>query len=237
MGQRVWAKMSPACREARRQAALPSWCTRRPRGELQLQALLGCEHLGVTIRDVSPLVAEHTVLRSFVDDFESRHGRDAQVRIVTRWAWKASTGSEIPYIEFATLAAIYSKIGAAKAPVRVTRDEIRRRAHGFKSGIVFMLEMRNRESWISKRQIRSAIERLRDRKCFARMTYARRETYYSHRMTGSQLAEGIFARKVQRQAARHACMQANDALTKRIEAERRRLATPDASKGATGPAT
>ena len=141
------------------------------------------------------------------------------------------------YRELAVLAAIYSKIGAAKGPVRITREEIWRRALGFKSKRVFLVEMRDRQAWITERQVRSIIERLHDRKFFARVTYARRQTYYSHRLTAIQLADAVFAQKLQPELARQARIRANDALTKRIQAERRRLASQEAGDHAADGAT
>jgi len=225
MGRRLWAKFSADVRHAhRRMTPLPTWCKQRPRNDVELQALLGANSLQVVPVDLSLTVAQHAALCAFVADFEQRHGRDAQVRIVTNWLWNAVSGREMPYVEMATLAAIYSKIGATKRPVRITRDEIWRRALGFKSRRVFTFETRDREPLIRPRQIRSAIERLHDRGCFARVTYARRETYYSHRMTAKQLSDGVFVRKVQREAARQEHRHANDALTQRVETERRRVA-------------
>jgi hypothetical protein len=164
-------------------------------------------------------------LLSFVmirDAFERKHGADAQVRLATKLVF---------------LAGIYSKIGAAKGPVRITREEIWRRALGFKSTRVFSVEMRRCQVCITSRQARSIIDRLQDRGFFARITYARRQTYYSHRLTADQLADAIVTRKLQRERARQARIRANDALTKRVQTDRRRLAAPFAADGATQAAT
>jgi hypothetical protein len=79
------------------------------------------------------------------------------------------------YPELAVLAAIYSKIGASRRPVRILREEILKRAHGFKSDCVFRAEMNGRDPFVTPHQVRSIIERLQARKFFARVTYARRQ--------------------------------------------------------------
>ena len=90
------------------------------------------------------------------------HGRDAQVRIRTDWLFEARHGRGLSYLEFAVLVAIYSKIGRKKGPVRITRDEIWRRAHGYKSKIVFDQMVQNGPFRFTKWQVRAAIEGLHD---------------------------------------------------------------------------
>jgi hypothetical protein len=184
------------------------------------------------------MVAGHYTLERFIKDFERRHGPDARVRIVTSWVFEARDRKGISYAELAVLAAIYSKIGAAKGPVRITRDEIWRRALGCKSERVFRAEMHDRKASITQRHVRSIIDRLHaPRKFFARVTYARRQSYYSHRLTVDQLSECVFNRKMQPALARQARIRANYTLTQRIQAERRRLAAPGAVDGAANAAT
>jgi hypothetical protein len=201
------------------------------------QTVAGAQQLRIIIGNVGGIVASHERLAHFLGEFERKHGPDAQVRLATDLVFEARDGKGISYWELAVLAAVYSKIGAAKGPVRITREEIWRRALGFKSKGVFSVEMRRRKACITSRQARSTIERLHDRGFFARLTYARRQTYYSHRLTPDQLADAIVTMKLRRQRARQARMGANDALTKRVQAERHGLAAPDAADGATEAAT
>src|SRR5262249_25674082 len=139
----------------------------------------------------------------------------------------------MPYPDLAVVAAIYSKIGASEHPVRISREEIWWRAHGFKSDRVFGIEMKGRKPLLTQRQVRSIIERLHERNFFAGVTYGRRQTYYSHRMSSSELADAIYNSKIQRSLARQARRRADADLTKRIQAARRRLAGPNATDGAT----
>jgi hypothetical protein len=201
------------------------------------QAVAGAQLLEVNIRNIRGVVASHERLAHFVREFERKHGADVQIRLATKFVFEARDNKGVSYQELAVLAGIYGKIGAGKGPVRITREEIWRRALGFKSKRVFSLEMIDRQVWITSRQVRSIIERLHSRRFFARLTYARRHTYYSHRLTANQLADAVFAQKLQPELARRARILANDALTKRIQAARQSIAAPDAAEGAADAAT
>ena len=173
------------------------------------------------------MLADHARLSRFVKEFEEKHGTDARVRIRADWVFEVRDNKGMSFQELAVLVAIYSKIGAARRPVRISRDDIWRRAHGFKSDRVFRAEMDGRrDPFVTRRQVRSIIERLHARKFFARVTYARRQTYYSHRMSAKQLNEAIFQLKTRADLARRASRVANAVLTHRIQAECRRLAAP-----------
>jgi hypothetical protein len=228
VGKRQWQRFRQIEKDLRREhppSEIYCVCEIDLTNDAHQQAVAGAQHLKITIRDVSGVVADHEHLAHFIREFERKHGADAQVRLATNFVFEARDNKGMSYRELAVLAAIYSKIGAAKGPVRITREEIWRRALGFKSKRVFSVEMGDRQAWITQRQVRSIIERLHDRKFFARVTYARRQTYYSHRLTANQLADAVFAQKLRPQLARQARIRANDALTKRIQAERHRLAS------------
>src|SRR5215471_5020662 len=122
---------------------------------------------------------EYGPLAEFAKEWEKRHGPDAQVRILGKWVVEAMYHL-FSYDELAVLAAIYSKIGSKKGPVRITRDEIWRRSLGYKSERVFREETGGGSSVCrTARQVRSIIERLAERKFFAQITFGRRQTYYS----------------------------------------------------------
>jgi hypothetical protein len=237
VGKKWWEKFSANERQDRRSVLpAPEVCLGSVDLEKdeQLQAVAGCECLHLCARNVTGMLAEHARLSQFIKEFERRHGTDAQVRIRTDWLFEVRDNKGMSYPELAVLAAIYSKIGAARGPVRILRDEIRIRAHGFKSHRVFGAEMnRGREPFLTPRQVRSIIERLHARKFFARVTYARCQTYYSHRLSTRELADHIFTAKIQPSLARQARICADANLTKRIQAERRKLAGSTATKKAT----
>jgi hypothetical protein len=237
VGKERWQKFSENEREARRSVLPdPAVCSGSVDLEKdeQLQAVAGCEYLALWARNVTGMLAKHARVSHFIKEFERRHGTDARVRIRTDWVFEVRNNEGMSYQELAVLAAIYSKIGASRQPVRITRDEIRKRAHGFKSDCVFRAEMnRRRKPFVTPSQVRSVIERLHARKFFSRLTYARRQTYYSNRLSTTELADHIFTAKTQRSRARQARISANADLTTRIQAERRKLAGSVATKMAT----
>jgi hypothetical protein len=235
VGIERWQKFSASEREARRlDFPSPEVCS----GSLdlekdeQLQAIAGCEYLHVCAGNVKGMLACHAQLSSFVKEFEARHGTDARVRIRTDWLFEVRDNKGMSYPELAVVAAIYSKIGASRRPVRITQDEIRKRAHGFKSDRVFRGEI-HRKPELTSRQVRSIVERLHARNFFGRMTYGRRQTYYSNRLSSKELADHIFRAKTQRSFARQARICADADLTKRIQAARAKLATSSATDNAT----
>jgi hypothetical protein len=230
-GKRLWNKhvqYRELCRERP-----PDWCRSTLKKDAHVQAVLGCESLKVSCLGLETMITQHSAFARFVKDWEQRHGTDAKVRIATHFVFEARDHKGISYVELAVLCAIFSKIGANKAPVRITRDEIWRRALGYKSEPVFRVEAGNHAFKLTKRLVRSTIDRLHNRKFFARITFARRETYYSHRISSKALADRIFATKIQRSLARQARLHADADLTKRIQAERRKLAGLSATEGAT----
>jgi len=176
---------------------------------------------------------EYGPLAEFAKEWEKRHGPDAQVRILGKWVLEAKY-ELFSYDELAVLAAIYSKIGSKKGPVRITLDEIWWRSLGYKSERVFREETGESCVCRTRRQVRSIIERLHERNFFARITFARRETYYSNRLSLRELAEQVRAAKLYRARARQARIAANAKLTSQVQAERRKLAGGDAAGGATG---
>jgi hypothetical protein len=128
----------------------------------------------------------------------------------------------------------WQKFSENERGARILQDEIWKRAHGFKSDRVFRAEMnRRRRPFLTPRQVRSIIERLHGRHFFARVTFGRRQTYYSNRLSNKELADRIFTAKIQRSLARQERIRADADLTKRIQAARRKLAGSDATDGAT----
>lgn len=237
VGKKRWETFSADERQALR-SVLPSAsfcrCSIDPTSDEQLQALAGCEYLRVTVLNIRGILAGHARVSRFVKEFEDRHGTDALVRIRRDWLFEVRDNKGMSYPELAVLAAIYSKIGAARGPVRILRQEIWIRSHGFKSDRVFRAEMnRRRKPFLTPRQVRSIIERLHSRQFFARRTFGRRQTYYSNRLSNKELADRIFTAKIQRSLARHERIRADADLTTRVRAARRKLAGLAATDGAT----
>jgi hypothetical protein len=237
IGKKRWETFSADERQALR-SVLPSesvcQCSVDPTSDEQLQALVGCEYLQITTFNIKGMLARHARLSRFVKEFEEKHGIDARVRIRKDWLFEVRDNRGMSYHELAVVAAIYSKIGASERPVRITREEIWWRALGYKSQSVFRAEDDGGHVLgPTERQVRSIIERLQSRNFFARITFGRRQTYYSNRMSTKELADHIFTAKMQRSLARQARICADADLTKRIQAERRKLAASTATKAAT----
>jgi hypothetical protein len=227
-GKRRWHKASSEERRryrSARESPAKSESGINLRDDVHLQTTMGASHINVKIGSVTDMLERHQRLANFISSFEQQHRRDAQVRIVTNWVFEARDKRGISYIELAALIAIYSKIGAKKSALRITQDEIWRRAQGFKSHLVFQAAS-NFTAKFTKGQIRSAVARLHARKFFSRVTYARRQTFYSHRLTASQLADSIVKKKTLGFAAAKARKLADEAVTLRVRAELNRLAQP-----------
>jgi hypothetical protein len=231
MGKLLWPDYSADQREYLR-VHPPEWCTSSLENDEDLEALIGCEGLDLRQPHFDFIVEDHSALSQFTSEWEQRYGPDAKVRLPVDWVLEALYGRGILYDELAVVAGIYSKIGQKAGPVRITREEIWWRSLGYKSEYVFKEETGNYAFSRTARQVRSIIEELDERNFFARITFARRETYYSHRLSRKELAEQVFATKVYRAGARQARITANAKLTSQIQAERRKRAGGNASDGA-----
>jgi hypothetical protein len=227
VGKKQWQKL-----QAWQQRALRSTspdprryeCPIDRSNDAHLEVMAGAERLHLIIKDIEGTLAGHATLTEFIKEFEARYGTDGRVRIRTDWVLETRDGKGMSYQELAVLAAIYSKIGSRKGPVRISRDEIWKRAHGFKSDRVFSAEMNGQSPSKTRRQVRSIIERLYARKFFARVTFAQRHTYYSHRMSPKALEEGVFRLKTGHHVAKLQSRTANATLTRKVREERQRLA-------------
>jgi hypothetical protein len=235
VGKHMWAKLSDPQRDnLRLHPPPPLQMNEVFMRDARIQALLGAQRLNVTLGGVSATIEGYEILLSHVRNYEHKVGGDGLVRLVTTFVFDARDGQGLSYLELAVLAAIYSKIGAADGPIRISRAEIWRRAHGYKSKKAFSTICRH--PWLAERKTRSAIEALRERGFFAHATYGRRETYYSHRLSLDQLVAAIVERKTHKVRVRHKQIEANHELTNKIRDERHKLATrrnngapPDAS--------
>ena len=197
LGAKLWHQFSPAKQNSWRYNPPIRFCTSEIHlgKDEELQVIAGCEYLKIGCYDIKDILAEHAQVTRFIRDFECKHGTDARVRIRTDWLFEVLANTGMSYPEFAVIAAIYSKIGATKTPVRITHEEIWIRALGFKSYRVFRTQWDGRPLFLTQRQVRSIVKRLHARKFFARVTYRRRLTYYSNRMTSAALAEQVLKRK------------------------------------------
>jgi hypothetical protein len=137
--------------------------------------------------------------------------------------FEARDGGGITPGELAILAAVYSVVGNKETPVRITRKVIRRRSMGYKTAAVMTRELPrrgDRAKPLSDWQVRAHIENLSARKFFVRATYGRRFTYYSNRMTESELRDAIVKRLAFRAYHRASQRSADADLTRRVKQAR-----------------
>jgi hypothetical protein len=109
----------------------------------------------------------------FIHQWQGRYGTDASVRIATKLLWEAYNNTGLTYREFSILCALNSIIGKRRSvPRRITEPSIRVRAAGFKSWNVANCELARDESCkaqlLTPHQVRYTLERLHQRKFFAR---------------------------------------------------------------------
>jgi hypothetical protein len=173
----------------------------RRRSTPHVIALFGADALHVRLGSVHSTLSQHDGLLEFQHSFERQHGKDPLVRLKAKLVFEARDRTGVTSGELAILAAIFSVVGKKKYPVLITQDRIRRRALGYKTEAVFEAEFSQRQDGVmplTDWQLRSLIERLHTRKFFARATYGRRLTYYSHRMTDAQLRKAVVEMKTLR---------------------------------------
>jgi hypothetical protein len=203
-------------------------------------AVCGASVTNVTLSTVKRTLCEHAALSNFYGNFQQRHGDDAMVRLKTSLVFEARDGKGITPRELCVLAAIYSVIGRKQGPVLISQNRIRWRALGYKSKQVKVAELPRRKDDaqpLSNWQLRSLLDRLQARKFFARVTYGRRLSYYSHRMTETELRKAVIEMKTIRLSTKTLRRFDDTAMTDAIRNQRaflegKRPATLDASQAA-----
>lgn len=228
-GEKWWRRAT----EEQRRERLLYWSKSKPIADFysnqnrHLYAKRGAEITKVTISSIRGCLEQCDGLQSFCDGFIARHGGDPLVRLKTSFVFEARDGKGISARELPILAAIYSIIGNKQGPVLITQDRIRRRALGYKSAAVMQVELPKRKDAarpLTDWQLRSLLEKLTARKFFARSTYGRRLTYYSHRMTQSALRKAIVDRKTFMFENKFIRRQDDQAMTEAIQNHRAALA-------------
>ena len=151
---------------------------------MRLEAQLGFRLLGIggTVRR-----GDHTAVLKHCEEWIAKHGPDPLVRLRADICAKARNGS-MSVREFRTLVAIYSSIGR-NACRGITQPIIRMRAIGCKSAGVMNAENGSLPLIMTEKEARGTITRLHELGFFARVTPIRhgRKTFYSHRLTESEL--------------------------------------------------
>jgi hypothetical protein len=147
-------------------------------------------HVNVTSPEAT--VDRWKAAKRFIRIWENRFGRDASVRIATALLWEAHDNTGVSYREFSILCAINSIIGRRRLrPRRITEPSIRARAAGFKSWTIAKRELACDQSHaaqlLTSHQVRYTLERLHERRLFARARVGTKTVKYMIGVSDSDL--------------------------------------------------
>ena len=159
-----------------------------PDAEHHLQISWGAEAIGkARIHSYEETVVLLQRARSFVGDWEAKHGSHLYCRIrIDLFADARHDPSSLSPRDFLALCSLYALIGN-KQYKQVSLNRIHYAASGCKSKHVF--DQLGRQPTLTLKQVRSAIDKLFERNLFAAVTCQKRYKYYSHRLTLPKLRE------------------------------------------------
>lgn len=187
--------------------------------------------LNVTGGNVTWMLKNYRQVLEHKERFEKMHGRDVNVRCRTGLLFEVRERRGMTYREFAVLCAINSIIGNKTVPVRITLAAIAPRSLGFKSAKALLSDQKIRhfkpafkECALTLKQVRTTVEKLHELKWFARVTFGKRQTYYSNRMGQEELMKRVFASKTHAADFRAEKAKNDNDLTAAIKSHRERLA-------------
>jgi hypothetical protein len=163
-------------------------------GSWDLAASIGGEVCGIAIGSVYRSIKQHHELLKHIEEWTSRNGPEPLVRMSRGLCFRARDDEGLSVREFRVLAAIYSSIGASRFRA-VPEPVIRVRAIGCKCASLINAANGPMPSMLSVDKIRGTVTRLHELGFYARVTPLRygRKTFYSHRLTDSELRERLLA--------------------------------------------
>jgi hypothetical protein len=229
-GSKLWRKLPAQEREQRIEGFLACEVeTFDCEDSMHRVALYGAEVIGITFYNFRSALAQFNHLRAHIDSFHARHGRDALVRVKSKWLFDARENHGLTYREFSVLCAIYSAIGDKELAI-VTRERIRHCALGYRTAAIMRAELPRRVDAaqpLTERQLRDTITRLHRNKFFARCTVARRITYYSIRLDNEVLRKKVLERRTYPEFFRASQSAQDQTLTDAIKQKRRETANSE----------
>ena len=163
--------------------------------ETDCQILLAGKELSITIERIQVNINRFSEVSNFIQEYEYKYKKDAYCRIGKNLLFETRDG-KFEYKNFAVLCAIQSIIGKTKKHYRITKDRIRYRMHGYKSKNIAEQEMNGEQILLTDRQLGTIINFLYTKQFFSKFTYARRQTFYSTRLTNEELREEIKNMKI-----------------------------------------
>jgi hypothetical protein len=194
------------------------------RDETHAALVAGGNWIGIDYSEVLGATQSCRALDEFISTHEKSFGKCPLVRIKTSLLFEARDQKGLQYDELCILVAIFSVIGNKGFPVRITKDVIQARALGYKTPRIVAEAIRLRADGASpfkEARLRKLIEILHARKFFARATYARRITYYSHRMSHVELEKAIIEYKTRRRFFRQIRRERDEEMTRKIKEQRK----------------
>ncbi len=221
-GLKMLNRIPPEFRHQKAEEFVRSFSGYRKNKTEDVAFALGAQQLNINYgsnSNIADILERVRVLLDFKRRFEQVHKPDVEVRIATQLVFEVRDKKGMTYREFSVLAALYSRIGAKKYPVRVTRDCIQCRALGYKSPVIMATELPNRMDGakpLSLHQINYTLDALHERKFFARARANKRQTYYSHRMPQEQLEQALISSKTYSQQFHQKRRQRDSELIEKI---------------------
>ena len=186
--------------------------------------------IGLKGGSINRMLDRHAEFGEYLAAYERRNKEDALVRIKRDLLFEVLQGTGMKYREFAVLCAIHSVIGDKGKPVRITLETIQRRAFGYKSPAALKSDISGgffintpEANMLTIKQIRTTLDELHRRSCFARLTYGNRQTYYSTRMSEDELKKRIVAMKTRTFSFKAESARKNQDLTAEVKAERLKI--------------
>lgn len=191
-------------------------------------AVIGAQAIGVTIHSVETSVRHFEAVSKFIRMHKALHGEDPLVRVPKSLLFEVRDGGGMSYREFSVLCAVNSIIGAKKFPVAVRRDLVKVRAMGYKSAAVAKAIKGKRKDGIKEMtdwQIRATLEKLHMLGFYARAhdTHARRSTYYSNKMSDTELRAAIIKSQTHKQSFREKQRALDSKLGEALKEKRRQI--------------
>jgi hypothetical protein len=158
--------------------------------ESHSKIVLAADELGISISSIEKNQSNHQRVSSYIATFTEKNGKDAFCRIGKEICFETKT-KKFDYSLFTILCAIQSIIGKKKLYCRITKDRVRYRMHGYKSKEVAEESMIDKSILLSDRQIGIRINTLNGKNLISKFTYAKRQTFYSTRLTDEELRERV----------------------------------------------
>lgn len=199
---------------------MPTNFNRKNRTHVEI--LKGMKRLNLFRGDMPSMVAQADAVQCFLNNMQNIHGKHAYVAMREDFVWEQIKKSGLSWREFSVLAAVYSFIGKRKCAY-ITRSVIQHRALGYKTAAMMQAEMPSRkdgDTAMTIRQINYTLDRLHERKLFARVRKDPWHTFYSNRLDDGELETKLLGRATYKDDFHGDRKQRNSDFMQRVKAAR-----------------